>query len=169
MVMVVMVVVVTVASDHDHRPAAPMAVVVMMRVMVVILGELNVGVGGGGLALVNDLEHRRGVWDGLQQVGIGVGLQRVRRGNGGWRRLRGRHRAGSSYGSQKSGNLLFHDVTPNARGTSSGDTQTGKRGNLFPGTVRINFMLRCGHLFPIPFPECAVSCAAAVQLSSSRY
>jgi hypothetical protein len=99
--MMVVVVMVPMASDHDDRSATPMAVMVMVVVMMMmVLGKLDACVGGRGLAFVDDLQDSRGVRDRLQQVGVGIGLERIRRGDGGWRRLRGRHRAESRHRSQ---------------------------------------------------------------------
>ena len=80
-VVMMMVVVMPMASDHDHGSTTPMAVMVMVMVVVVmVLGELDVCVGGRGLTFVDDLQDRRGIRDRLQQVGVGIGLQRIRRG-----------------------------------------------------------------------------------------
>jgi hypothetical protein len=107
MVMVMVMVMVPMATDHDHGTPAPMAVMVVMVVMVV-LSELNVGVRGS--LLVDHFENRGGVRDRFQQFRIGVGLQRVHRHRRG---MRGRHRPKRRHRSQKSSDLLFHDVCSN--------------------------------------------------------
>ena len=74
MVMMVVVMMVPMTPDHDHRPAAPMAV---MMVMVMVLSELDVRFLGSGRTFIDDLEDLGGIWNRLQQVSVGVGLQRV--------------------------------------------------------------------------------------------
>lgn len=58
---------------------APVVVVVMM-VMVMILCELHARrAAARPLLLVHRLQDRAGIRDGRQQVGIGIGLQHLRR------------------------------------------------------------------------------------------
>jgi hypothetical protein len=107
-VMVVMVMVMMpMATDYDHGTPSPMAMVVVMMVMMV-LSELNVGARRS--LLVNHFENRGGVRDGFQQFRIGVGMQRVHRHRCG---MRGRHCPERRHCSQKSSDLLFHDVCSN--------------------------------------------------------
>jgi len=103
--MVMVVVVVPMATDYDHGASAVMAV--MMMVMMV-LSELYIGACWS--LLVDHSKYRGGVRDRFQQFRIGVGLQRVRRHRRGIRR---RQRPERRHRSQKSSNLLFHDVCSN--------------------------------------------------------
>jgi len=106
-VMVMVVVVVPMATDYDHGASAVMAVMMMMMVMMV-LSELYIGACWS--LLVDHFKYRGGVRDRFQQFRIGVGLQRVRRHRRGIRR---RQRPERRHRSQKSSNLLFHDVCSN--------------------------------------------------------
>ncbi len=82
MVVVMMMMVVTVATDHDHRFPSPMA----MMVMVMMMGELrylHIRLRVlGRRAFIDHAQRGRGVWNRLQQVGIGIGLQYVSLGRG---------------------------------------------------------------------------------------
>ena len=72
--MMVMVVVVTVPERQRKHDARTM-VVVMMMVMMVMIRELHIArIGRRTLMLIDRLQHRAGVRDRLQEIGIGMGL-----------------------------------------------------------------------------------------------
>jgi hypothetical protein len=108
MVVMMMMMVVPMAADHDDGPAAVVAV--MMVVVVMVLGELDLGVRRIGRTLIDDLEDCCGVRNRFQQIGVGVGLQRVCRQWGCRHSLRGRQRTERRYCSQKPSYLLFHGI-----------------------------------------------------------
>ncbi len=78
MVMVVMMMMVPVRHDHDARGPTPVMVVVMMVVMV--LRELHPRlVADGTLLLIHRLQDLAGIGDRLEEVGVGIGVQNIRR------------------------------------------------------------------------------------------
>jgi hypothetical protein len=107
--MVVVMMMVPMAPDHDDGPAAVVAVVMMVVVMMV-LSELDVGVRRIGRTLIDDLEDLCGVRNRFQQIGVGVGLQRICRQWDCRHSLRGRQRTERRYCSQKPCYLLFHGI-----------------------------------------------------------
>ena len=69
--MMVMVVVVTVPERQRKHDARTMVVVMMM----VMIRELHIArIGRRTLMLIDRLQHRAGVRDRLQEIGIGMGL-----------------------------------------------------------------------------------------------
>ena len=84
--MVVMVMMVVPAvRDHEHRSASVgVMMMVVVMVMMVELRQLHVAVRRlrRGL-LIHRLQGGCGVWNRLQQIGVGVDLQRVGRGRRG--------------------------------------------------------------------------------------
>jgi hypothetical protein len=77
MVVMMMMMVMPARLDHDDRAAEVM-------VMVMVAHHLDPGLGRGcPLLAVQHLQHRAGIRDRRQQVGIGVGAQRL-----GWDRQR---------------------------------------------------------------------------------
>jgi hypothetical protein len=76
MVMVVMVMMMMMVPEGQRKhDARTMVVVMVMVVMVVMVRDLNVArIGRRILLLVDRLQHRAGVRDRLQQIGIGMGL-----------------------------------------------------------------------------------------------
>jgi hypothetical protein len=110
MVVMVMVMMVPMAPDHDDGPAAVVAVMMMMVVVMMVLSELDVGVRRIGRTLIDDLEDCCGVWNRFQQIGVGIGLQRICRQWDCRSSLRGRQRTERRYRSQKPGYLLFHGI-----------------------------------------------------------
>jgi len=74
MVVVVMMMV-PVAPDHDNRSPSPMAMMVMMMVVMGELRYLHIRLRVlGRRAFIDHAQRGRGVWNRLQQVGIGIGL-----------------------------------------------------------------------------------------------
>ena len=107
MVMMMMVVMVVPVAPDDDGP------VVMVMMVVMGLGELHSGFcRGNWRAFINHFQRRRCIRDRLQQVGIGIGLQDVRRFG-----CRGRRGLGSAQGAdrghraKKSSYSLFHGVS----------------------------------------------------------
>ena len=84
--MVVMVMMVPAVRDHEHGSASVGVMMMMMVVMVMMveLRQLHVAVRRlrRGL-LIHRLQGGCGVWNRLQQIGVGVDLQRVGRGRRG--------------------------------------------------------------------------------------
>jgi len=77
MVMVVMMMV-PVRHDHDARGPTPVMVVVMMVVMV--LRKLHPRlITHGTLLLIHRLQDLAGIGDRLEEVGVGIGVQNIRR------------------------------------------------------------------------------------------
>ena len=107
-VMVMMMMVVVVPMRHPDDDARPISV--MMMVVMVILRELDISVPRRRRPLfVERLQQRARIRDRPQQVGIGIGLQRVGRGWR-WRGMRSPHRSERCHRSQKSGYLLFQSI-----------------------------------------------------------
>jgi hypothetical protein len=106
MVMVVMMMVMPVRADHDARTAVGVVVMVMM----VVRRELDLSIPGRrGLLFVDGQQQGAGIRDWLQQIGVGIGLQCIRRR---WSRrgLRRTKRSERGHRSQYSGNLSFQGV-----------------------------------------------------------
>ena len=59
--------------------AAAVVMVVVMMVMVVILRELHPRGVAGPFLLIHRPQQRAGIGDGRQQIGVGIGLQHLRR------------------------------------------------------------------------------------------
>ncbi|MBV9457391.1 MAG: hypothetical protein JO141_07765 [Bradyrhizobium sp.] len=106
MMMVVVVVMVPVAPDDDGP-------VVMVMMVVMGLGELHSGLcRGNWRAFINHFQRRRRIRDRLQQVGIGIGLQDVRRfACRGRRGLDSAQGADRGHRAKKSSYSLFHGVS----------------------------------------------------------
>jgi hypothetical protein len=109
-IVVMVVVMVVMPMGHPDDDARPISVMMMMMVVMVILRELDISVPRRRRPLfVERLQQRARIRDRLQQVGIGIGLQRVGRGWR-WRGMRSPHRSERCHRSQKSGYPLFQSI-----------------------------------------------------------